>query len=270
MRRALFPHLRGSNGDSHLRARPSTYFLFHPHAHVFTVAQPPRPSEGPSTSRPNAGAGSTSAYSASSNSAAANSAQYAGLSPLQRQIITFLVSQPKTEEGIHVGAIARHIASISSGGPLNADGIRWGSPQQFILATSPNHPYMRIAKRWMNSVTRVTCTRPSTTPISLYPSELAIAPVYCCIRSCYVVRSPSLIKVPVCHVLKPKLSRRCATAAVEYLTVTLLHVIFRLIDKRFPEDPDLQHALTDSRHDRVPNHRQPSAASGSCTCSNMY
>ncbi|KAI1795870.1 replication protein A subunit RPA32 [Ganoderma leucocontextum] len=89
---------------------------------IFERGPPPRPSEGASTSRPNAAASSTSAYSASSSSVAINSA-YPNLSPLQRQIITFLISQPKTEEGIHVGAIARHIASISGGAPLNADGI---------------------------------------------------------------------------------------------------------------------------------------------------
>ncbi|EJF65865.1 replication protein A subunit RPA32 [Dichomitus squalens] len=90
---------------------------------IFERGPPPRPSEGSTTSRVNGAANPTSAYSASSNTAGANSAQYAGLSQLQRQIVEFLISQPKTNEGTHVGAIARHIASLSGGAPVNADNI---------------------------------------------------------------------------------------------------------------------------------------------------
>ena len=73
----------------------------------------------------NGGSGSgpsASAYTAQARSTASNN-QFASLSPLQRQIVDFMLSQPKTDEGIHVAAIARHVAS--SGGVGDANLIRF-------------------------------------------------------------------------------------------------------------------------------------------------
>ncbi|KAI8998628.1 replication protein A subunit RPA32 [Trametes punicea] len=83
---------------------------------IFERGPPPRPSEGAHAlmNRTNGNAPGQSAYTAQSTGSAATAAQFAHLPPLQRQIISFLLSQPKSDEGVHVAAIARHI--ITSGG----------------------------------------------------------------------------------------------------------------------------------------------------------
>ncbi|KAI0721081.1 hypothetical protein C8T65DRAFT_254659 [Cerioporus squamosus] len=94
---------------------------------IFERGPPPRPSEGGVVKHPSGVNGgstgaSASAYTAQARSTANNN-HYASLSSLQRQIVDFMLSQPKTDEGIHVAAIARHVAS--SGGVGDANLIRF-------------------------------------------------------------------------------------------------------------------------------------------------
>ena len=54
--------------------------------------------------------GSTSSnYSHYTSSTTTANDQYAGVSVLARRIIDYMASQPKTDEGIHVASVARHI-----------------------------------------------------------------------------------------------------------------------------------------------------------------
>ncbi|KAH9946108.1 replication protein A subunit RPA32 [Epithele typhae] len=55
--------------------------------------------------------GATSAYAAQSHGGAASNSQFAGLPSLQKSIIEFMLKQPPNEDGINVGAIARHVSS---------------------------------------------------------------------------------------------------------------------------------------------------------------
>ncbi|KAI0780923.1 replication protein A subunit RPA32 [Trametes elegans] len=84
---------------------------------IFERGPPPRPSEGAHAvmNRVNGSNGGQSAYTAQSTTTVAGSAQFAHLPPLQREIIGFILSQPKSDEGVHVAAIARHIASAGEG-----------------------------------------------------------------------------------------------------------------------------------------------------------
>ncbi|KAI0362110.1 replication protein A subunit RPA32 [Trametes cingulata] len=92
---------------------------------IFERGPPPRPSEGAHAlmNRVNGGANGHSAYTAQPTTAAANTTQFAHLPPLQREIIAFILSQPKSDEGIHVAAIARHIAATSGGDQKDAAAI---------------------------------------------------------------------------------------------------------------------------------------------------
>lgn len=56
------------------------------------------------------------AYTVQSNASGASHSQFAGLPTLQKQIITFMTSQPASDEGIHVAQIARHVANMGGGG----------------------------------------------------------------------------------------------------------------------------------------------------------
>ncbi|KAI0709247.1 hypothetical protein C8Q76DRAFT_742641 [Earliella scabrosa] len=91
---------------------------------IFERGPPPRPSEGAvphRTSEVKSAGPSASAYTTQAHNPTANTNQYANLPPLERQIVTFMRSQPPNEEGIHVAAIARHVASVGSAG--DAHGI---------------------------------------------------------------------------------------------------------------------------------------------------
>ncbi|KAH9854240.1 replication protein A subunit RPA32 [Lenzites betulinus] len=81
---------------------------------TFERGPPPRPSEGAHalTNRVKNNAGGHSAYTARASAPAANVGQFSHLPPLQRHIIEFILAQPKTDEGIHVAAIARQVATI--------------------------------------------------------------------------------------------------------------------------------------------------------------
>ncbi|TFK91040.1 replication protein A subunit RPA32, partial [Polyporus arcularius HHB13444] len=112
---------------------------------IFERGPPPRPSEGGVVKNANAvntgSAPSASAYTAGARSTANNNA-YASLSPLQRQIVDFMLSQPKTDEGIHVAAIARHVAS--SGGVGDANLIRLLSSKALDELMDDGHVYTTI------------------------------------------------------------------------------------------------------------------------------
>lgn len=73
---------------------------------VYQRGPPPRPSEAGqnvgSTAAP-------SAYTGQAQSATAANDQFAHLPPIQRKILTFMMNQPTSDTGIHVGAIARAI-----------------------------------------------------------------------------------------------------------------------------------------------------------------
>ncbi|KAI0636961.1 hypothetical protein C8Q77DRAFT_537691 [Trametes polyzona] len=105
---------------THIKPSSTDELLFHI-AEVATVTlifergPPPRPSEGAHAlmNRVNNTAGGPSAYTAQSSTSTTSPGQFASLPPLQRQIIEFILSQPKRDEGIHVAAIARHIAQIN-------------------------------------------------------------------------------------------------------------------------------------------------------------
>lgn len=87
--------------------------------------QPPKPGQETSTTATNGGASHYTAYTAYSSTAAAPSApsapsmnQYSSCSPLAQKIMQYILAQPRTEEGVHVGAIARHVKA-------NAESIRY-------------------------------------------------------------------------------------------------------------------------------------------------
>ncbi|KAI0748134.1 replication protein A subunit RPA32 [Daedaleopsis nitida] len=95
---------------------------------IFERGPPPRPSEGTVQKRAPATNGTTShsvasAYTTQTHNTGANSSRYAHLPPLQRQILMFMLSQPKTGDGIHVAAIARHIATNHNAGDGDAHSI---------------------------------------------------------------------------------------------------------------------------------------------------
>ncbi|KAI0670372.1 replication protein A subunit RPA32 [Trametes maxima] len=92
---------------------------------ILERGSPRRPSEGASglTSGANGNAGAHSAYTAQSTTTAASTTQFSHLPPLQRQIVTFILSQPRSEEGVHVAAIARHIAANNGGAQKEANSI---------------------------------------------------------------------------------------------------------------------------------------------------
>lgn len=77
--------------------------------------------------RANTAAAGQSAYTAQSSTTAASTGQFAHFAPLQREIMQFIISQPKSDEGVHVAAIARHVATL---GPDlgNAHSIRYLQP----------------------------------------------------------------------------------------------------------------------------------------------
>ncbi|KAL1947910.1 hypothetical protein VTO73DRAFT_13634 [Trametes versicolor] len=81
---------------------------------TFERGPPPRPSEGAHAfmNRANTAAAGQSAYTAQSSTTAASTGQFAHFAPLQREIMQFIVSQPKSDEGVHVAAIARHVATL--------------------------------------------------------------------------------------------------------------------------------------------------------------
>ena len=74
--------------------------------------------------RANHSAGGQSAYTAQSSAAATSTEKFAHFAPLQRQIMQFIVSQPKSDEGIHVAAIARHVATTMGQDQGSAESIR--------------------------------------------------------------------------------------------------------------------------------------------------
>ncbi|GBE82162.1 Replication factor A protein [Sparassis crispa] len=75
---------------------------------VYERGPPPRPSEaGQNVSTTSAGG--HSAYSGQSNDASAVNDQYSNLPPIQRKIVTFILSQTRNDEGVHVAAIARAV-----------------------------------------------------------------------------------------------------------------------------------------------------------------
>ena len=80
---------------------------------------------------------------------------------------------------------------------------------------------------------------PSTTLISLCPSEVAITPVYCCIYSYYQACRPFLTVRKVAMVLSRAWAVRCAVVEgpLADIKLTLLYVI--LIDKRLLLGPEL-------------------------------
>ncbi|KAI0374901.1 replication protein A subunit RPA32 [Pilatotrama ljubarskyi] len=92
---------------------------------IFERGPPPRPSEGAHAlmNRANGGANGHSAYTAQPTAAPPSTAQFAHLPPLQREIISFILSQPKSDEGVHVAAIARHIATAGGGDQKDASVI---------------------------------------------------------------------------------------------------------------------------------------------------
>lgn len=71
----------------------------------------------------------TSAYMTQSR---ALTNQYAGLPTLQRNIMEFLVGHPPSEDGVHVGAIARAV-HCGDAAQIRSD----GSPLSWILLTLP-------------------------------------------------------------------------------------------------------------------------------------
>ncbi|KAH9951454.1 replication protein A subunit RPA32 [Amylocystis lapponica] len=81
---------------------------------MILVAQrgpPPRPSDAARAAAIPAAGGSAagpSAYTAQAHNSGMNN-QYSNLKPLQRQIVQFILSQPRNEEGVHVAAIARSV-----------------------------------------------------------------------------------------------------------------------------------------------------------------
>jgi replication factor A2 len=64
--------------------------------------------------QPGSNGSNASSYNAQSGSAALKD-RYAELPPIQRKIVQFIQSQPPSDEGVHIGAIARDI-----GGDANA------------------------------------------------------------------------------------------------------------------------------------------------------
>ncbi|KAI0807389.1 hypothetical protein C8Q74DRAFT_1227356 [Fomes fomentarius] len=93
---------------------------------IFERGPPPRPSEGLVANRSSSkvvnGSGpSSSVYSAQARTATVNSGQYAGLPALEKSIVQFMLDQPAHEEGLHVAAIARHVAGLGNAG--DAHGI---------------------------------------------------------------------------------------------------------------------------------------------------
>ncbi|CCM04607.1 uncharacterized protein FIBRA_06789 [Fibroporia radiculosa] len=100
----------------HLRAASDPHELYFHLLEAMTVTTVmikgpiPRPSEAGMAPRGAMANGqtSTSAYAAQSHVSASNS-QYAHLPDTQRKIVEFLLSQPTSEDGIHVAAIARAI-----------------------------------------------------------------------------------------------------------------------------------------------------------------
>ncbi|TDL21528.1 replication protein A, subunit RPA32 [Rickenella mellea] len=72
---------------------------------------PPKPGEASRAAAPGAnGTTSASAYTSSAPTGAAND-PFAGLPPLQRKIVEFIKAQPHSDEGVHVAAIARAVAT---------------------------------------------------------------------------------------------------------------------------------------------------------------
>lgn len=82
---------------------------------IWAKGAPPRAGQNPSTAMPKAQvtggppAVGGSAYAAQSHSTATNTSQYSHLPKLEYAIITFILSQPSNNEGVHVGSIARAV-----------------------------------------------------------------------------------------------------------------------------------------------------------------
>jgi len=75
---------------------------------IFERGAPPGPGGQQSHGGATQGQSGASAYSAQSSTVAAGD-QFNHLPPLQRSIINFIISQPTSEEGVHVAAIARTV-----------------------------------------------------------------------------------------------------------------------------------------------------------------
>ncbi|KAI0647061.1 hypothetical protein C8Q79DRAFT_957591 [Trametes meyenii] len=93
---------------------------------ILERGSPRRPSEGASglaNNGSNGNVGAQSAYTAQSTTAAASTTQFAHLPQLQQQIVNFILSQPRSEEGVHVAAIARHIAATNGAAQKGANVI---------------------------------------------------------------------------------------------------------------------------------------------------
>ena len=70
--------------------------------------------------------GGATAYTAQSSASGTINPQFAGLPVLQKEIIKFMTSQPASDEGIHVAAIARHVGNL---------GLPKGDAQQIRYVT---------------------------------------------------------------------------------------------------------------------------------------
>ena len=169
-RRGILPHCGDSHDRPHLRTGPcecSPMLLYPP---FLIIMQPPRPSEGAvphRTSEVKSAGPSASAYTTQAHNPTANTNQYANLPPLERQIVTFMRSQPPNEEGIHVAAIARHVASVGSAG--DAHGIRYLIPPTIVQSVIAKHP--QTVRLWIDSWTMVLSIPRLTSPTSRYLSR---------------------------------------------------------------------------------------------------
>jgi replication factor A2 len=77
---------------------------------TFIFCKPSNPSSALQTNPASAASAGVSAYGAQTNPTGVND-QFSHLPILQRSIVTFILSQPTRDEGIHVGKIAQAIGN---------------------------------------------------------------------------------------------------------------------------------------------------------------